>query len=366
MTLTEAMQAGLKGRRIALVYSFPQAIDPPNRWYDRWKSRVIMSYGEALERINVLPFYCDIDSFIRQISANQLPFLDAVISLNAGVRPVSHFALVPAVSQWFQLPIVPCTADVIMAGERKDLGNAIAKRAGLRIPTTYLREQIDSAREARTIIVKPRDLGGSYGLKRISGGELADEDFAQGRIVQDFVSGFDVTIPVFVNSINGKLVVADATVYSPSSTEPAEWIYDRGAKEAYVGGTGVASVDRIQVPLEKCAKEKIRAFASMIGVDCFARIDFRIEAANVGSLRSISADRLAFIEINPMPTVCTGLAFVESIRAWAMRNLSSRGQGLGHSLDLADDYDIIAYVLGHALWGQLGPSKMNDRNQVGS
>src|SRR4028118_675430 len=104
MTLTEAMQAGLKGRRIALVYSFPQAIDPPNRWYDRWKSRVIMSYGEALERINVLPFYCDIDSFIRQISANQLPFLDAVISLNAGVRPVSHFALVPAVSQWFQLP----------------------------------------------------------------------------------------------------------------------------------------------------------------------------------------------------------------------------------------------------------------------
>lgn len=366
MTLTEGILAELKGRRVALVYSFPKPSDPPNRWYDRWKSRVVMSHGEALERIGVHPFYCDVDSFIRQASCGQLSEIDAVISLNAGVRPVSHFALVPAVAQWFQMPIIPCTADVIMAGERKDLGNSIAIRSGLRVPTVYQAEEMDLARATRTLIVKPRDLGGSFGLKRISGKQLTEADFAGGKIVQEFVAGFDVTIPVFVDARTGELEVAHATVYRPSYPDPTNWIYDRDAKEAYVGGTGVASVERIQFPLEQCAVDRIRTFAHMIGVDCFARIDFRLEAASADNLEPITADQLAFIEINPMPTVCTGLAFVESVRSWVSWNLPPETAGLGRSLDPSDDYDIIAYVLGHALARQLGPAKMNDRNQVGS
>ena len=163
MILTPTILDGLKDHRVALVYSFPNAGDPENRWYDRWRTRVIMSYGEALERIGVVPYYCDVDNFIEKASTRRLSDCDAAMSLNAGVRPVSNFALIPAVAQWFQVPIIPCTADVIMAGERKDLGNAVAESAGLRVPRIFAREEMLEARQEDCLVVKPRDLGGSYG-----------------------------------------------------------------------------------------------------------------------------------------------------------------------------------------------------------
>jgi D-alanine-D-alanine ligase-like ATP-grasp enzyme len=364
MPLTQAMLNDLRGRCVALVYAFPKVTDPPNRWYDRWKSRVIMSYGEALERLGVKPYYCDVDTFIDQASSGRLPECDAAISLNAGVRPVAHFALIPAVAQWFQIPIIPCTADVIMAGERKDLGNAIAGRAGLWVPKTYLPDDIACARNEGALIVKPRDLGGSYGLKRIDGTAITEGDFSGGKVVQQFVTGYDVTIPVFMDAATGSLAVTDATIYLPSGADPTQWIYDRDAKEAYVGGTGLPTVTRIQIPLSLCAERKIRTFSKMIGVDCFARVDFRLAVDSIEGLTCVRADQLAFIEINPMPTVCAGLAFIESIRAWAIRHVDVAAVGL--ELDLDDDFDVIAYVLAHALSGQLGPSKVNDRNQIGS
>ena len=119
-----------------------------------------MSYGEALERIGAVPYYCDIDTFIDQISSGNLKNRDAVVSLNAGVRPVSHFALVPAVAQWFRKPIIPCTADTIIAGKRKDLGNALATKAGLEVPRVYGPHECAEARNEARLIVKPRDLRG--------------------------------------------------------------------------------------------------------------------------------------------------------------------------------------------------------------
>ncbi len=366
MTPLTGMWRDLQNRSVALVYSFPKRADPPNRWYDRWKTRVIMSYGEALERIQVRPFYCDIDSFCQKVFSNQLPDCDAVISLNAGVRPLSLFALVPSVAQWGQIPIIPCTADVIIAGERKDLGNHVAQQLGLVLPTTYTRRQIEKARQEESLIIKPRDLGGSVGMKRITGADLQESDFSFGRIVQRFISGYDVTIPIFVDVEAGHLIIGDATVYVPSGPKATDWIYDREAKESYVGGATVASVSRLQFPLQSRATEKIRDFAQAIGVDSFARVDFRLTIAELGELECIKADQLTFIEINPMPTVCTGLAFVEGVRSWVIRRWGDQPGAMGSNLDPKDDFDIIAFVLANALSGQLGPAKVNDRDQIGS
>lgn len=116
-----------------------------------------MSYGEALERLGAVPYYCDIDTFIDQIANGKLNDCEAVVSLNAGVRPVSHFALVPAVAQWLRKPIIPCTADTIIAGERKDLGNALASKAGLQVPRVYGPHEFAEAQAEPLLIVKPRD-----------------------------------------------------------------------------------------------------------------------------------------------------------------------------------------------------------------
>ena len=203
-------------------------------------------------------------------------------------------------------------------------------------------------------------------LKVIKGSALVHSDFAAGRIVQKFISGYDVTIPVFIDAHNRKLMVGDATVYLPSETNAKSWVYDREAKEAYVGGMSVEVVSRLQIPLEKHLSNDICRFCSLIGIDCFARVDFRLEVDRIEDLENIYAEALAFIEINPMPTVCVGLAFVESIRSWVKRCNGENGSTLGGGLNLNDDYDIIAWVLGHALWSQLGPAKMNDRHQIGS
>jgi len=366
MASAQEFWEALHGRRVALVYSYPKAKEPSDRWYDRWKTRVIMSYGEALERIGIFPFYCDVDTFCEKAFSASLPEIDAAFSLNAGVRPVSHFALVPAVAQWCEIPIIPCTADVIMAGERKDLGNNLAAQTKIRVPKVFNCSQIDEAKREDWLIVKPRDLGGSFGLKRIPGTTLRLEDFDFARIVQRFVRGYDVTIPVFLDAQIGQLVVGDATVYVPSNSNPTDWIYDRGAKEAYVGGGDLTEISRTQIPLDKDACTAIHDFAIMLGVDCFARIDFRLEADLLQGVDCISLDQLSFIEVNPMPTVCTGLAFVESIRSLLSRKITSKLGALGPNLCLNDDYDLIAYVLANSLVGQLGPTKMNDRNQIGS
>ena len=262
-----------------------------------------MSYGEALERIGIIPYYCDIDTFLGQAVSGKLDFCDAVMSLNAGVRPVSHFAVVPAVAYWFQKPIIPCTADTIIAGERKDLGNAIAQSTGLKVPKIYRRNEISIARESQRLLIKPRDLGGSYGLKVIDGCSLEASDFDVAKIVQEFIPGYDVTISVFIDSKSKNLIIGDATVYIPTHPSPLNWIYDRQAKEDYVGGAGVSGVNRRQLPLHKDASKAIRGFCKMIGVDCFARVDFRLEATQLENYKSIYIDDLAFIEINPMPTV---------------------------------------------------------------
>lgn len=358
--------SGLKECRVALVYSLPQSDDPANRWYDRWRTRVIMSYGEALERIGAVPYYCDVNTFIDQISGGKLNTCEAVVSLNAGVRPVSHFALVPAVAQWFRKPIIPCTADTIIAGERKDLGNALASKAGLQVPRVYGPHEFAEAQAEARLVVKPRDLGGSFGLKSVDGNTLDPSDFDGGKIVQAFVPGFDVTVPVFVDANTNALNVGDATVYVPNEADPTEWIYDRQAKEAYVGGSGVSAVTRKQHPLDPLATDRIRAYCTTVGVDCFARVDFRLNVNDLDHVARIDLGDLAFVEINPMPTVCVGLAFVESIRSWVDRDAGAKHTLSCAGLSADDDYDIIAYVLGHALLRQLGPAKMDDRDQIGS
>lgn len=356
----------LADRRVALIYSFRAPNEPSSRWYDRWKTQVIMSYGEALERVGAHPFYCDIDTFCEKAFAKSLPNLDAAISLNAGVRPVSHFALVPAVAQWCQIPAIPCTADVVIAGERKDLGNLMARQRGLNVPKTFTRAEIKSAQSLPKLVKKPRDLGGSFGVAICSGNEICQADFGRESVIQEFIEGADVTIPIFHDEQEGGLCVGDATLYHPAIERPEEWFYDRHTKEAYVGGYAPAMVERRQVPVDQRLRHRIIEFATALGIDCFARLDFRVRCSQPREADSLSADDAFFIEVNPMPTVCAGLAFVDGVRSSLAVSDSSQSILDANQLSLADDFDIIAYVLANTLISQLHPAKMDYRNQIGS
>ena len=83
--------------------------------------------------------------------------------------------------------------------------------------------------------------------------------------------GYDVTVPIFVDANTNELNVGDATVYVPAQSDPTEWIHDRQAKEAYVGGSGLSTLTRKQYPLDPRASERIRTYCKTVGVDFFAR-----------------------------------------------------------------------------------------------
>ncbi|MEM8575873.1 MAG: ATP-grasp domain-containing protein [Pseudomonadota bacterium] len=236
----------------------------------------------------------------------------------------------------------------------------------MQVPRVYGPQECAEAQSEAWVVVKPRDLGGSFGLKLVEGKTLGPSDFDGRKIVQAFVPGYDVTMAVFVDASTSILNVGDATVYVPAQSDPTDWIYDRHAKEAYVGGSGVSTVRRKQYPLDRRAADKIRTYCASVGVDCYARVDFRLHINHLDQVARIDLDDLSFIEINPMPTVCVGLAFVESVRSWVNRDAEAQNTLSCAGLSADEDYDIIAYVLGHSILRQLGPAKMDDRDQVGS
>ena len=352
----------LGGKRIALVYSFEAPSDPPGRWYDRWRTRVVMSYGEALERLSVHPYFCDIDTFCTQAFENRLPGVSAVISLNAGVRPVSHFGVVPAVGLWRQLPVIPSTADVVLAGERKDIATLIARDCGLSIAASIKEDELSQWQKDQLVIVKPRDLGGSYGLKEKRVRELNETDLSRDWVVQEFIEGYDVTVPVFYDHRCGSLCAGTGVVYIPKADDPRSWVYDREAKEAYVGGGNVVSVERIALPITPELEDMIVAFCDSLGVACFARCDFRWSPAKFDRSAHITPEGFFFIEVNPLPTICAGLAFVEGVRSSIKRNALAQADLADLQLDVRDDFDVIAYVLAQSLTRTLHPGEMNNGN----
>lgn len=352
----------LSNLRVALVYSFEAPDEPSDRWYDRWRTRVIMSYGEALERISVHPYYCDIDTFCAQAVGKALPGISAVISLNAGVRPISNFALVPTVATWCNFPIIPSRGDVVIAGERKDLASLVANHCGLRLPPTFTLSQIGLAKAESRLVVKPRDLGGSVGVKVISGGDITEADFLDGQIVQAFVPGYDVTIPMYFDYEMGSMKCGYAAIYLPDQADPTSWFYSREAKEAYVGGAAPGNITRVMVPVSRELSNFLVAYCDALGIDGFGRIDFRLAQSNFSELMELGNDELRFLEVNPMPTVCSGLAFVEGIRH-DLRSRFSSSLNIGEfKLDIENDYDVIAFVLGNVLLHKLHPAKVNNRD----
>lgn len=356
--------SNLSGLRVALVYSFEAPSDPPGRWYDRWRTRVVMSYGEALERLSVRPYFCDIDTFCRQVSDNSLPGIDAVISLNAGVRPVSHFGLVPAVALWRGYPTIPSEADVILCGERKDVATLLAAESGLSVARSLFAKDAALLSKETTVIIKPRDLGGSFGLQVKTVGELQSDDFSVESIVQEFVEGYDVTVPVFFDAARGCLRADSGVLYQPQTDDPRRWVYDRKAKEAYVGGADDVPVNRIPMMISPDVEALIVKYCQQLGITCFARCDFRWaqdEPDFQGA--QITNEGLYFIEVNPLPTICVGLAFVEGVRASIERDVSLQARMRGAGLDVRNDYDVIALVLQQSLTRVLHPSEVNNRDK---
>ncbi len=298
----------LKDMSVGLVYSFAPKKTLKAIWYDKWQTDVISSYGRAIECLGASPFYIDVDTFCRLAFSDSLPILNCIFNLNAGITPISNWALVPSVACWKRIPIIPCDADTIILGERKDLSFLLAKNSGFQIPRTY---DSQSSVGQGNIIVKPRDLGGSVGIKIINLREQIDLEEHGKYIYQEFIPGFDLTVPVLFNPITDKLFAFPGILYLPECEEPWNWIHSEQSKIDFKG------YKKVTVELPDTFKYSILKLAVDFGIDSYCRFDFRVKSENMVDVEMLFNDemKLYFMEINPMPTLRFGINYLQGIKA---------------------------------------------------
>lgn len=306
----------LHGRAAGVIYGFKGSGYFNRIWYDHWGSSVISSYGGALEELGLQPFFVDVETFCKLAFDRQLPDLVCTFNLNAGVTPITHWSMVPAVSAWFDIPTMPATADVLTICERKDTATLIAKASEYSVAQTYSSITIQNLPDNKQIIIKPRDLGGSVGIKKMSVEEYLDQDctYDPTDIIQDFISGYDLTVPVVFQPSTNRYRCPAGVLYIPDNPDDQNWWHSEGSKSSGSGYT------KIVVELGDNFEDKMQIFARNCQLGPYSRVDFRISTDGPILIEgSLNRPNFTFIEVNPLPTLRSGINFLNVVESTPFR-----------------------------------------------
>lgn len=289
----------LRGKTIAIVYIFEKEDADGFGHFLTWKDRILTGWLSAVYELECLPYIIDVRTFMQKASNYSLPHIDFVINLNSGCVELSTMGLVPSICSFINVPCIPCDATAILTTEHKKISNYIAIGSGLQTP-----KALDHVN--RYGIFRPINLGNSIGVEK-----KCFSDFKDEGIYQEFIPGYDVTIPVAYNYLSHELDILPPTIYFPNTLDP-EWIYDEKTKEEDEGLT------RLQFSeIEDSTKQEILNFFRIFGIKTYGRIDVRLKEGHLLSSdivkKPFSFRDCYFLEINSMPTIetCDGfdLAF---------------------------------------------------------
>jgi hypothetical protein len=302
---------GLKGKTVAIVYSFSNRVEPSVAWYDRWRSDVLVFFGRGVERLGAEPRYMDVETYIRsQGSRADVPG-DFVINLHSGLNDLGCWPIISSLARWRRIPVAPCSSDVHIVGERKDLANMLAVEAGLQVPAPFQAES-----DAETLFVrKPRDLGMSRGLQILPRGALDSVTFGTD-IVQRLIPGYDATVGV-VRTPDGRYAVIGAHLLVPAQPGDTGWTFSEESKIAE--DAGAASFSRRSVDVTPDLQGMIRDVCDRIGPSGHYRLDFRIVTSDPAGLPCLTRGNAYFLEANPTPTVSANGEFGSMVGEWLDR-----------------------------------------------
>ena len=286
----EQILNSLRGKTIAVVYIFEKddALGFTHYWV--WKSDIISGWLNAIQELNCVPFILDVRTFMQKASNYSLPHLDFVINLNCGSTELSSMSLVPSICSFLSIPCIPCNAVSIVAGENKKISNLLAHAMNLKIPKI-----LETTNNKG--IYRPLNLGSSIGIKRGYFNNLSKDG-----IYQEFIPGYDITIPIVYNPNIEDIDLFLPILYLPNSLDP-DWIYN---DEEKMSNNGLTYLPFHKVE-EKTRKELIN-FSRVFPIQTFGRIDARVKSddkilsANIIE-KPLELKDLYFIEINPMPTI---------------------------------------------------------------
>lgn len=289
----------LEGKTIAIVYIFEKEDAEGFGHFLIWKDKILTGWLNAVYELKCLPFIIDVRTFMQKASNYSLPHIDYVINLNSGCNELSTMGLVPSICSFLNIPCIPCDATAILTTENKEISNFIAIGTGLQTPQFLNKENSYG-------IYRPINLGNSIGIEK-----KCFTDFSLDGIYQEFIPGYDVTIPVAFNFLSKKMDILPPTLYFPKTSDP-NWIYDEKTKEKDAGLTRLQFLE-----IEDNTKQEILKFFKIFGIKTYGRIDARLKQENDlnGDIinKPFSFSNCYFLEINSMPTIeqCDGfdLAF---------------------------------------------------------
>ena len=279
----------LGGKTIAVVYMFENELMQGLDHYWIWRSDIISGWLKAIQELQCVPYVLDIRTFSQKAFDHSLPKIDFVINLNCGCTELSSLALVPSICSVIGVPCIPCNAAAITATENKEISNIIAQAAGLNVPRVLSSSDQNG-------IFRPLSFGSSIGVHR--GNSKND---ALPGIYQEFIPGFDITMPIVYNPENEEMNVLPSIAYIPHTCNP-EWFYSAEEK-IKDNGFDVYPMTIISHDLE----ERILSFIKKFPITTYGRIDARIKTQ--APLSKNSADVLLnlsdfyFVEVNSMPTI---------------------------------------------------------------
>lgn len=300
----------IRGKTIALVYIFEGELAAGFQHYWVWKSNIISGWLNAIQEIGCLPLILDVRTFIQKAASCDLPHIDFILNLNCGCTNLSTLSLVPSMSSFLGIPCIPCDAATIILSENKVISNLIARDAGVNVPQ-------DLSIENPVGVFRPLNLGSSIGV--VIGPPKESNNIGT---YQEFIPGYDLTIPIMFNPEIRDLSILPPIIYIPKNMDPM-WIYDEQEK---IKDDGFATYPIHKVSAD--AEEKILEVANAFPIKTYGRIDARIESREPQlSLeiinKTLNLESLFFIEANSMPTIEREDSFEYSVNA-VLKNKTHR------------------------------------------
>lgn len=219
--------------------------------------------------------------------------------VNSGCNELSTMGLVPSICSFLKLPCIPCDSTTILATENKKISNYVAIGNSIQTPKFL---DLDN----NYGIYRPTNLGNSIGIEK-----KHFTEFNKAGIYQEFIPGYDITIPVAYNYLTQELDILPPTLYFPQTHNP-NWIFDEKTKEKDEGLTRLQFTE-----IEKETKCELLKLFRTFGIKTYGRIDVRLKEENLLSgdvvKMPFTFKNCYFLEINSMPTIesCDGfdLAF---------------------------------------------------------
>lgn len=320
----------IKGKVIAIVYIFEGDLSEGLMHYDPWKSDVISDWMKAVQELKCMPFILDVRTFCQKALSGTLPCIDYVVNLNAGTNNLSTLGLIPSICGFLNLPCIPADTVTTVIGENKHLSNLLSKTLHTKLPKELPPSNPNG-------IFRPSNLGSSKNIQKGFPKELVFKDYTY----QEFIKGFDMTIPIIYNPLTDSLETLPPVMYYPKSLD-INWFLNQHSKEKHEG-----YIKRI-IKLENSAKNHYLKLANEFGITTYCRIDTRVscdtpEELNAAFYEEIKLERINFIEINPLPTIKNNINFSDSFKA--IKSDSSLGQCVDLYKQNFDSPSFVGFIL---------------------